>query len=211
MMSRIAPLFIAAALVLVACEQQAPRAKNAQVVKLLPDTPPPPPPPKPEERRPEPQKEDKAQPTPEPQPAPQPDAPTLKSDEAPGQGPGSGIAAGAVTQDYAGGALGAGSGAPAAGPNRLVAQSYAQATTRALNDFLSGEKALRQADYRLTVNVWLKPDGRLQRAQLAGSTGSTNLDATLQEALLRFPGAPSPMPDGMPQPIRLRISNHMIG
>jgi hypothetical protein len=62
----------------------------------------------------------------------------LKSDEAAGDGPGNGLVAGTVTQDYtdqkavpAGRIDGGGDDAAA----RLAAQSFAASTTRALNDF----------------------------------------------------------------------------
>jgi len=206
----LAPLLLAC-LLISGCEKSQPKSKQVQSVKLLPDTPPPPP--KQEEKKQEQRKEDKPQQQlAQPKAAPAPDMQALKSDEAAGQGPGNGVVAGAVTQDYTGGAIGAGSGA--SGPtaaNRLVFNSYAQTTTRALNDHLLREKSLRLSDYRLTVNVWLQADGRLQRAELAGSTGEPQLDAALREALQRFPGAVSPIPDRLPQPLRLRVSNRMIG
>jgi protein TonB len=208
---RFAPLLLCA-LVLVGCEKAAPKSKPAQSVKLLPDTPPPPPP-KQEEKKPEPRKEDKPQQqmaAPKPAPAPEPQA--LKSDEAAGAGPGNGMTAGAVTKDYTDGQIGAGSGTGAGGSaSRLIYNNYAQTTTRALNDHLLREKGLRLSDYRLVVHVWLQADGRLQRAELAGTTGDAQLDASLSEALQRFPGNLSPVPDRMPQPLRLRVSNRMIG
>jgi protein TonB len=214
-----APLRLAAstlALALLAalagCDKSPPKAHKAQSVKLLPDTPPPPPP-KQEEKRPEPRKEDKPQPQlAQPRPTPAPEAPTLKSDEAAGNGPGNGLSAGAVTQDYSGGVPGSGGGGGAAAlTNRLAMTSYAQAATKALNEHLLREKALRQSDFRLSVNLWLQADGRLQRAELLGSTGDPQLDSALRDALQRFPGASAPLPDRMTQPLRLRVSNRMMG
>lgn len=204
-------VILLAAGMVVGCDKAPPKAKRAQVVKLLPDSPPPPP--KPEEKRPEPPKDERPQPQalPEAKPVAQPEAQTLKSDEAAGQGPGSGLTAGPVRQDYVGGAIGAASGPQIGGVNRVVFDSFAQAATRSLNDFLAAERALRQADYRLAVHVWLGADGRMQRAELVGTSGDAQLDAALRDALLRFPGTAAPVPERMPQPIRLRISNRMIG
>lgn len=195
------------------CNDAPTKPRQAQTVKLLPDTPPPPPP-KQEEKRPEPKREDKPQPqTPQPKPQETPQAQALKSDEAPGQGAGSGLTSGAVTQDYTGGAPGAGTqvGGGDGGTNRLVANAYAGAATRAINDHLNRDKDLKQADYRLQVHVWLQADGRLERAELLGSTGNTDLDTALRRALERFPGARGPLPERLPQPLRLQVSNRLMG
>jgi protein TonB len=209
---RFAPLLLSA-LMLCGCEKAPTKSKPAQSVRLLPDTPPPPPPPKQEEKRPEPRKEDKPQQQlAQPKQVPAPEQQALKSDEAAGQGPGNGMTAGAVTKDYTDGQIGTGSTASGAGgASRLIFNNYAQTTTRALNDHLLRERGLRLSDYRLVVHVWLQADGRLLRAELAGSTGDTQLDASLREAMQRFPGSLSPLPDRMPQPLRLRVSNRMIG
>ncbi len=215
--ARRAALALALALALgslAACKDAPPRARQAQAVKLLPDTPPPPPPPpKPDEKRPEQRKDDKPLPQQTPRPVETPQAQALKTDEAPGIGPGSGLQSGSVSQDYAGGPLGAASqpGGPAAAGNRLAFNAYANAATRSLNEYLVREKEIKQTDYRLQVRVWLQPDGSMQRAELLGSTGQAELDAALLRALERFPGTRSPLPERMPQPLRLQISNRMIG
>lgn len=202
-------------LLLAGCGDEPPRERRMQTVKLLPDTPPPPPPPKPEEKRPEPPKPDKPQDTP-PQPKDEPvQQAALKSDEAAGDGPGSGLVAGAVTRDYVDQKIGDkpqiggdGSGDAAA---RLAAASFANATTRSLHDFLTREAGLKQGDFRARVNLWLTPSGGLSRAELVGSTGDTELDRALREALLRFPGTGSAPPANLPQPLRVQVSNRMLG
>lgn len=207
-----AVLLVLAVAGLAACDQGPSKPKKAQTVALLPDTPPPPPPPpKPEEKKPEPQPEAKPQQQldqPKPAEAPQPQA--LKSDEAAGDGPGGGLTAGAVTQDYKGGAIGIGQGGEP-GPNRLALTSYAQSATRLLNDFLARDRDLKRRDYQVRVHLWLLPDGRTQRAELVGSTGDADTDAALRAALDRFPGTRQAMPDQMPQPLRLQLSNRMMG
>lgn len=201
---------------LAGCDERPAAPRKMQTVKLLPDTPPPPPPPKPEEKKPEPQKEDKPQAQPLAQPkqveVPQPQA--LKSDETAGDGPGNGMVAGAVTKDYAGEVIGGGSGgvgAPDLGVNRLAFNSYANATTRALNEFLTRDKELKLQNYKINVNLWLLPDGAVQRAELAGSTGDPAVDAALKTALARFPGNSSRPPENLPQPLRLLVSNRLMG
>jgi protein TonB len=186
-----------------------------QTVKLLPDTPPPPPPPPPKDKAPEPQKQDKPQPqTPDNKP-PEPDQQAaLKSDEAAGDGPGSGLISGNVTKDYTDQKLGnqaqiSGSGFDAAA--RLAATSFANTTMRSLNEFLARDRALKRSDYRVRVNLWLGPSGSLQRAELADSTGDPETDRALNEALQRFPGASTPLPQALQQPLRLQVTNRMLG
>jgi protein TonB len=202
---------VLAVALLPACSDEPQRERRMQMVKLLPDAPPPPPPPPPKEKPPEPPKSDKPPPDskqPEAEPSNQ-----LKSDEAAGDGPGNGLVAGTVTQDYtdqkaapAGRIDGGGDDAAA----RLAAQSFAASTTRALNDFLAREQPLKRGDYRAQVDIWLTPSGSVQRAELQGSTGDLELDRALRESLLRFPGTAAP-PDGLRQPLRLRVTNRMLG
>jgi protein TonB len=139
----------------------------------------------------------------------------LKSDEAAGEGPGSGLAAGAVTRDYTdqkigpGNSIGGGSGGDAS--NRLAANTYAHAATKALNEFLVRDKDVKRLDYKVRVALWLNPVGSLQRVELVGSTGDEQTDQALRTALGRFPGIGNPPPAGLPQPMRLLVSNRMMG
>jgi protein TonB len=207
---------VALSLALVAgCGDEPPPQRRMQTVKLLPDTPPPPPPPPPKDKAPEPQKQDKPQPqTPDNKP-PEPDQQAaLKSDEAAGNGPGSGLISGNVTKDYTDQKLGnqaqiSGSGFDAAA--RLAATSFANTTMRSLNEFLARDRALKRSDYRVRVNLWLGPSGSLQRAELADSTGDPETDRALNEALQRFPGASTPLPQALQQPLRLQVTNRMLG
>lgn len=194
------------------CDKEpAARKQKMATVKLLPDTPPPPPPPpKPEEKKPEPPKEDKPQQQPDqPKPVEAPAPQALKSDEAAGDGPGNGMAAGSVSKDYEKGEIGIGTGGD--GGNRLAINAYANAVTRSLNDFLARDKDVKRHDYKVQVRVWLEPDGQLLRAELVDTTGDAQVDAALKAALGRFPGLRTAMPERMPQPMRLQVANRMIG
>jgi protein TonB len=189
----------------------APAAPKRQVarISILPDTPPPPPPPPKEEKKPEPPKEEPKQvmrEEPVRQDVPKQENPQIKMEGAAGDGP-SAFGAGKVTQEYIGGTPGAGGGAM----NRLAMNSYANAVTRALNEHLAREKDLRLKNYEVNVHVWLNPDGTLRRAQMVGSTGDASIDSTLNESLRRFPGAGRALPEGMPLPLRLLVSNRMLG
>jgi protein TonB len=198
---------------LAGCGEEPPRERRMQTVKLLPDTPPPPPPPPPKDKPPEPPPQAKPQPQLPDNKPPESDAAQLKSDEAAGDGPGNGLVAGPVTQDYSNQALGGavaigGSGDDAAA--RLAAESFARSTTRSLNEFLAREQSLKRSDYRTQVQLWLAPDGAVQRAELVGSTGDGELDRALRDSLLRFRG-PSAPPQALRQPLRLQVTNRMLG
>ncbi|MDH4391502.1 MAG: TonB C-terminal domain-containing protein [Aquabacterium sp.] len=211
-----AVLLVVLAAGLAACGDEPQRPRKPQMVKLLPDTPPPPPPPPKPEDRPPPKPEDKPQPQDVPKPVEAPAAAALKSDEAAGDGPGNGLTAGAVTREYAGEKPGAGTtiggGAPPENPAaRLAAQTYAHAATRALHEFLARDRDVKQRDYQVRVDLWLTPAGALQRAELVGSSGDADTDRALRAALDRFPGAAAPLPARMVLPMRLLVTNRMMG
>jgi protein TonB len=207
---------VAACLVLAACSDAPERPRKAQVVKLLPDTPPPPPPPPKPEDRPPPKPDDAPKPVDQPKPVDAPQQQALKSDEAAGDGPGNGLTAGNVSRDYTNQALSQsqviGSAAPVENPAlRMAASVYANAATRALNDYLARDREIKRLDYQVRVDLWLGPSGGLERAELLGSSGDAGIDEALREALTRFPGAGVAPPARLPQPLRLRITNRMMG
>jgi periplasmic protein TonB len=199
-----------------ACSDKAEHPRKQQIVKLqLPDTPPPPPPPPKEQEKLQPKPDDKPPPPDAPKPveAPQPQA--LKSDEAAGDGPGNGLTAGAVSTEYKDQQIGQGNTIGGVAPdntvNKFAVNSFANATTRALNEFLVRDKDVKRLDYKVRVEVWLTPVGSLQRAELVGSTGDEQTDQALRTALARFPGTGSPPPASMPQPLRVMVSNRLMG
>ena len=176
-----------------------------QVVKIavLPDTPPPPPPPK-EEPKPE-EKQDSKAPQPEQQKqvrAP-PEPAQLKMDGPAGDGP-SAFAAGSVNSEYKGGDIGIGPG------GGLAQNTYARAASKELETWLRRDRDLKAHDFRVEVEVWLNPDGSTRRAQIVGSTGDSELDSIVTAALSRFPGMDRPLPENMPQPVHMKVSNRSL-
>lgn len=201
------------------CSEQPDRPRKQQTVKLLPDSPPPPPPPPKPEEKPPPKAEDKPQPQAAPKPAEVPQPQQLKSDEAAGSGPGSGVAAGSVKEDYdrqptGGGSAGVPVGGAAAnqrGIDRAAATAYGQAASRALNEFLVRDRGVRLREYKVRVEIWLSASGALQRAELVDSTGDAQADEALRAALQRFPGTGSTPPARLPQPLRVQVTNRFLG
>ena len=74
-------------------------------------------------------------------------------------------------------------------------------------DVLRSNRKTRAASISaLQVRVWPDATGRITRAQLVGSTGQRELDATLQNEVLTGLQLQAPPPAGMPAPIVLRLN-----
>ncbi len=174
-----------------------------QVTKItvLPDTPPPPPPPPPKEQPKE--TKDIKQDQPKPVELPQ-EAQQLKMEGAAGEGA-SPFAAGTVSSDYIGGKVGDGSG------GGMQFAFFSNALQRHIQDELARNRKIKLRDYRVTVKAWINPDGVIRRAELADSTGDPELDRAIQAALTDLGPLRTAVPENLPQPIKLRITNRMTG
>jgi protein TonB len=185
-----------------------------QIAILKP--PPPPPPPKVEPKPPEIKKEQVKIDQPKPQDTPQEKAPpvseTLKMDT-PGTGPGDGfgIQAGQGKDITTIGGGGGGTGGVGGGSNRAQYALYVNLMKRHFDDELAKNRKLRSSDYRVIVSVWLGRDGRVQRYELAGSSGNVDTDELLKSTLSAMAPLPEPPPEAMPQPVRLRITARGTG
>lgn len=178
---------------------KADRPRKPPTVTLLPNKPPPPPPPPKEEKKPEPSKEERKEVrVDQPKDAPPAQNEPLKMEGAAGEG-GSPFAAGSVGRDYVGGSIGGSIG----GAQQSV---YASRLQRHLQEELNRNRKLRESDYRVTLRVWLRKDGSVERAELAQSTGTPTLDQMLRETLLQVSAMREAPPDNMPQPIRIRVT-----
>jgi len=171
---------------------KADRPRKPPTVTLLPDKPPPPPPPPKEEKKPEAPKEQRNEVR--EQPKAQAQNEPLKMEGAAGDGPGA-FAAGSVGKDYVGGSIG--------GAQQSV---YTSRLQRHLQEELNRVRKLRESDYRITLRVWLRKDGSVEKAELAQSTGNPTLDQLLRETLLQVSAMREAPPDNMPQPIRIRVT-----
>ena len=173
------------------------KPRKAPVVTLLPDKPPPPPPPPKEEKKPEPKEEKKDVKIEQPKEAPQPaQNEPLKMEGAAGDGE-SAFGAGTVGREYTGGTVGA---------TGMQQGLYAGRLQRHLQDQLSRNRKLKESDYRVSLRVWLRRDGSVEKAELAQSTGNEALDELLKETLLQVTAMREAPPENMQQPIRIRIT-----
>ena len=182
-------------------------------ISILPDTPPPPPPPPRDEPKPPPQQDDKPPPpdlAPKPQPTPAPTNEPHKMEGSAGSGD-SPFAAGAVRNDYQGGAPSIGASAPAAGSagvaDRAQQRLYAQSARQLLQTEI--ERALRGDAVELVASfaLWVDASGTIQRAEVLPS-GHADHDNALRAALddtrrtLKLPQPPA----ALAQPMRFRLT-----
>ena len=179
----------------------APSKKQVTTIKLIPDTPPPPPPPPPKEP---PKEQLKEQPkeikVEQPKPAEAPPAEQLKMEGPAGDGP-SAFAAGAVNNDYKGGdvkTIGSDGGAKF--------NWYAGVLKNQIQDALEKDSKLKESQYKLVVSVWLRPNGDIERLEWSSTDAEPAIQASVKAALDSMPAMREVPPEGMPQPIKLRIT-----
>lgn len=185
----------------------APQKKQVTTIKLIPDTPPPPPPPPPkdppkEQPKPDAPKEIKIE---QPKPAETPPAEQLKMEGPAGDGP-SAFAAGPVSNDYKGGdvkTIGSDGGAKF--------NWYAGILKNQIQDALEKDKKLKESQYKLIVSVWLKPSGDIERLEWSGADADPEIQQLVKFALDNMPPLRDAPPEGMPQPIKLRITARKMG
>ena len=193
----------------------APDAPKRQMAKIsiLPDTPPPPPPPREEPKKVLPKDEPKQvvqQEQPKPQQAPPADAP-IKMEGAAGDGP-SAFGAGTVSQEYKGGAPTVGaSGSTGITSDRAQERFYANSARQLLRDEIEKNLRPEAGEVVATFSVWIEPNGRIQKIELAPSTNPT-VDADVRAALdATTKRLQLPTHSGITQPLRFRLSVRAAG
>jgi protein TonB len=179
----------------IATSAPAPSRKVAQDIQVIrpppppPDAPPPPPPPpKDEVDVPDPQQ----QPDPTPSNDPPPGEQLGLDAEGSGAGDGFGLMGRKGGRDLL---AGAGS----------VFSWYAGQVKNLLLDKLSNEQKIRSGSYTVTVRVWVRTDGAIEKIVLASSSGDRDRDRIIEAVLTRLDRLAQAPPVGMPQPISLRI------
>ena len=182
--------------------------KAVTTVKLLPDTPPPPPPPPPKEPPKEQPKEVKeVKEIQQPKPDPSPPAEVLKMEGAAGDGP-SPFAAGAVNSEYKGGDVGTKIGG---GPSKYQFAYYTGMIKSHIEQALAKDKTLASGAYKVVVKVWVASNGRIQRFEIAGSSGDPVIDALIKKVVDEMPALAESPPSDMPQPVKLRVTARSVG
>ena len=172
-------------------------------------TPPPPPPPPPEVEEPPPEVEEEVEIPDEPEEAP--DAPDEMADEPP-MGEDLGIDADGVAGADGFGLVGkkGGRGLLSGGAgDKQRFDFYASSVQQDLFEHLSENKEIRRNKYSVIVHLWVNSSGKVNKIKLVKSTGISELDSALRGVLAQINEVNSAPPQGMPQPIRLRITSRI--
>jgi outer membrane biosynthesis protein TonB len=84
---------------------------------------------------------------------------------------------------------------------------YAGGVQAKIKDALQGNRRTRAAKFTgLQVRIWSDANGRINRAELKGSTGDPAVDNAIRNDVLTGLQLQEPPPADMPMPITLRIS-----
>ena len=171
-----------------------PQRQVAQEVRIIR---PPPPPPDVEPPLPPPPEEEVDLPEPEP-------APDTPSDEPP---PGEQLG---LDADGTAGGDGFGLVARKGGRDLLASGGsafswYANVIKGELLSELEEENRARRGSYSVSVRIWVRPDGSIERYRLAQSTGDAARDKAIESAIARIGRFSQPPPPDMPQPVSLRL------
>jgi protein TonB len=83
---------------------------------------------------------------------------------------------------------------------------YASQVQSRIQQALQQNRKTRTASLSVNVRVWPDASGRINRAQLAGSTGDPTLDSALRDEVLTGLQLEEPPPEGMPAPITLHLT-----
>lgn len=188
----------------------APQKKGPTTIKLLPDTPPPPPPPPkepPKEQPKEQPKQMKQEEQPKPVEQPAPPSEVMKMDGPAGDGP-SPFAAGPVTNEN----RVADTGPVISSKKSLAAFAwYTSKIKSRIEEAIAEKKELADSQYKIIVFVWIASDGKIDRAELQGSSGDPQVDKNLTSALTQLKPLGEAPPGDMPLPVKLRITSKSMG
>jgi hypothetical protein len=83
--------------------------------------------------------------------------------------------------------------------------AFANHIQESVYKILAGNKKVRDANYMVTVRLWFSQDGRIERSELANSTGNAEVDSSIKIALAQLGSLGNEMPPGLPQPVKLQI------
>jgi periplasmic protein TonB len=76
---------------------------------------------------------------------------------------------------------------------------------------LQRNKQLTEGQYKLVVTVWVKQNGDIEKLDVVQSDANPEIEQTVKAALNSMPAIREAPPEGMPQPIKLRITARKMG
>jgi outer membrane biosynthesis protein TonB len=194
---------IGLSLYLFAGKASAPKRPTEIAIHLLPPPPPPPPrppPPPPKTPPPPPQQKMVEQPPIKPQEAkPKENKDPAKPPAAPGP------AASGPPSDFGLGGGGGGDGSGLGGGGGSKYGWYASEVVARVSSALRQNEKTRDARLKMQVRIWSDANGRVTRAELAGSSGDSAVDAAIKNEVLTGLQLQEPPPADMPMPIVMLI------
>jgi len=182
------------------------RPVNPPQMLTLP--PPPPPPPPPPEQPPEPETPPEEIPDPEPQepvpadePEPVPDTSDPVTMEADAQ---------AGTDNF-GIRSGSGGGMSGTGAGGAGNATYGRYLGYVMQQAIAREDRLKRLAFRLQVDVWMDPDGRITRVELSRGSGNEEADIAVVEALRALDRVDQRPPASLTFPARVLVQGRRPG
>ena len=83
--------------------------------------------------------------------------------------------------------------------------AYGSSFISQLESHLMNDTGLRKERYIIVARVWIIPAGRISRVEIEQSSGNRDIDERFTRQVASFSGRLPPSPEGMPQPIKVRI------
>ncbi len=179
------------------------KERRIQAISLVKPPPPPPPPPK-VEKPPEPDVE-KLQEEVEPEPEEMPDV----ADEAPAGDLGLDAEGSAGSDGFGLAARKGGKGLLGGGNGSDPYAWYGTIIKNDILDILSEKEELRRKGYTAVVKLWVETDGSVKRFELVRGSNDAEIDELLSQLLSKYRKVNEPLPPGMEQPIKLKISSRI--
>jgi protein TonB len=180
------------------------KERKIQAISLTKPPPPPPPPPK-VEKPPEPEVENEIKEAAEPEPEEIPDV----ADEPPpgdlgldAEGTAGSDSFGLAARKGGRGLLGGGGGGdPYAWYSGIIKND--------LMDILSEKEELRRKGYSAVIKIWVEADGSIKKVELARGSNDSEIDELLTRLISKYKKVNEPVPPGMQQPIKLKITSRI--
>ncbi len=180
------------------------KERKIQPITVLKPPPPPPPPPK-VEKPPEPEVKNEVE---QPEPEPEEPLPDVADEPPPGdlgldaEGSAGSDGFGLAARKGGRGLLGGGGGGdPYAWYGGLIKND--------LLDILSDKEELRRKGYTAIVKLWVDADGSISRYELTRGSNDAEIDDLISRLLSKYKKVSEPLPPGMEQPIRLKITSRL--
>ncbi|MDO9104714.1 MAG: TonB C-terminal domain-containing protein [Methylovulum sp.] len=179
------------------------KERKVQMISLTKPPPPPPPPPK-VEKPPEPE-EEKLQEEVEPEPEEIPDV----ADEPPPGDLGLDAEGSAGSDSFGLAARKGGKGLLGGGGAGDPYAWYGGIVKNDILDILSEKEELRRKGYTAIIKVWIEADGSVKRFELVRGSNDAEIDELLNRLLSKYRKVNEPVPPGMEQPIKLKITSRI--